>query len=1020
MPLVQNLLNSKLVQNSVDIAKNNIQKKNVPQAYQQPPVQQPAYQRPVFQQPTVLKIESPKKENFSFVDWVTKQAADVDTTPYPNTQLSQGFSIAAPRQEVIPVEPFNFEKSVKESRRKFLESEPLIPAIGAALKKDIEDKGFKQASKDTFNTLLSAGKSLLFETGKTGLNLLRAAGEIEFEGMGVRSFDKKRSDEKFLTNYIIRPIEELSKKQFDISTGIEGEIQSGLFQLANGASSLALALGVTYITKNPELAAGLLSSIESFPKYTESRNAGNSVEKSLLLAGSDFAAVALLEGASLNMILKSAKKEAASLFVRGIEGAAKEGLTESAQNTFQNWTTKIGIDDSQEIFEGFTESLIVAGIVGGTVAITAPSVQKSIEKFEKQMVKSGATEEEAKAFTDEYISYLQNSGKNMVDNINNPFKENRTAGLFGMDKFAAGQRPGIEKPAPLPDVRATTFKNEGFNQDYVARQIYNIDKLPVISKGGSDRLVFDLGGNKVLKVAKTARGLSQNYSEVDGFVAGTILPDSYSSGKNYVVVEKVDFKKDREKINKLTKFLQSGDVRDARGNAVQWKIHPVLEEAEANFEIEGLSDLANYDLLWNDLTAARNWGVSAIDGRIVHADGGTLNANILKVDQELKNEFDDIKQENKSLQEQFNDMPANEKASVKSPYAFLGGDKKLTPQQVYERSTKISNLENQIKNIYKEAGQSKDYPEVTKAEEVLYEIYTEMDNSKAGFRIQDQNTGEFSGVDSTFPQWVPDDLRLKSLFNKVVDSLDINSLKFPSGNKPKQRALYNVILDELDSRLGVNTESLRKQVVDGYDIPVANNKNGTTSSSNKSNVVYKSKVYERMENEIPVEARESVGYTKENLVELANNAAKLIKENRDDAYRIATGMKEAPKGQTSAAVNIVMAEKALADGDYQLYSSLVRNRSIAQTRRGQEIVSEKLSVTDNNVARYVKDVIGTRLEKLGDGYLAGVDKIKGESKKQRAIKIIDKEVKKAKQKISRSKEMDIQEAQSIIDKLICK
>lgn len=250
-------------------------------------------------------------------------------------------------------------------------------------------------------------------------------------------------------------------------------------------------------------------------------------------------------------------------------------------------------------------------------------------------------------------------------------------------------RPGIDTPAPLPDTRATSFiQGEGFNQDTVAREVYNIDKLPVISKGGSDRLVFDLGDNKVLKVAKTARGLSQNSSEGDGLVAGTVLPDVYSSGKNYVVAEKVDFSQKRDEINALTKYLSSQNVRDSHGRMDGGKLWNALNNAEEKFNIPGLTDLSNYDLLWNDLTAARNWGVSAVDGRIVHADGGTLNSNILKVDQSLKDEFAQIKDQNKSLQEKFKDMPANEKASVKSPYAFLGGDKKLTPQELYERDTK--------------------------------------------------------------------------------------------------------------------------------------------------------------------------------------------------------------------------------------------------------------------------------------------------------------------------------------------
>ena len=183
---------------------------------------------------------------------------------------------------------------------------------------------------------------------------------------------------------------------------------------------------------------------------------------------------------------------------------------------------------------------------------------------------------------------------------------------------------------------------------------------------------------------------------------------------------------------------------------------------------------------------------------------------------------------------------------------------------------------------------------------------------------------------------------------------------------------------------------------------------------------FKSSVYERLSNEIPPELRESVGYTKENLQINAEKAVELVKADKTEAYRVAMGMKEPPKGQASAIVNIVMSEKALLEGNYELYSKLVKNRSLAQTRRGQEIVAEKLSVTDNSTSRYVKELISARLDKLGKDFFFGLEKIKGESNKQKAIKIIDKEVTKAQEKMSRTKELDIAEAQSIIDKLMCK
>lgn len=194
-----------------------------------------------------------------------------------------------------------------------------------------------------------------------------------------------------------------------------------------------------------------------------------------------------------------------------------------------------------------------------------------------------------------------------------------------------------------------------------------------------------------------------------------------------------------------------------------------------------------------------------------------------------------------------------------------------------------------------------------------------------------------------------------------------------------------------------------------------------TEQIRKAKVAHKklsSRVYERLQNELSPEFREEVNYKDINLMEDAKKAATLIAKDKNKAYRVALGVDEAPAGQTATAVNIAMAEKALSDGNHALAAQLIKNRSLAQTRRGQEIVAEKGSISDNSTSRYVKEIVSTKLELLGKRYLEFLDLGKKASTKERAIKAIDNEVAKARKKI-KSKEMDIQEAQSIIDKLSC-
>jgi len=103
-------------------------------------------------------------------------------------------------------------------------------------------------------------------------------------------------------------------------------------------------------------------------------------------------------------------------------------------------------------------------------------------------------------------------------------------------------------------------------------------------------------------------------------------------------------------------------------------------------------------------------------------------------------------------------------------------------------------------------------------ERVFSEILTELELSEAGRRIFSDQAGGFAGVQSsTFPKWIPDELRSKKLFAKVMGQFNAETLSFPEGNRSKQRALYNALLDEVDLRLGINTSEIRSNIVKLYD-----------------------------------------------------------------------------------------------------------------------------------------------------------------------------------------------------------
>ncbi len=80
----------------------------------------------------------------------------------------------------------------------------------------------------------------------------------------------------------------------------------------------------------------------------------------------------------------------------------------------------------------------------------------------------------------------------------------------------------------------------------------------------------------------------------------------------------------------------------------------------------------------------------------------------------------------------------------------------------------------------------------------LSEVLDELKNAEAGKRIFYHETEEVKAIPSTFPEWIPQDLRKKSLLEKVVKYIE-NDIVPPEKNTREWR-LYEVIRDEIEKR----------------------------------------------------------------------------------------------------------------------------------------------------------------------------------------------------------------------------
>lgn len=217
-----------------------------------------------------------------------------------------------------------------------------------------------------------------------------------------------------------------------------------------------------------------------------------------------------------------------------------------------------------------------------------------------------------------------------------------------------------------------------YDTDKTARERFNIPKLKKIG-GGSDRDVFELGDGKVVKIAKTARGLEQNRMEGEEMLSG-IVPRVFERGLNYVVVEDIPRAKPKDKIftydwdgnvtgestisemqKELSKFTQR-DFNQSNGE---------LQDVLAKY---GLTDIMNFNVLWGDFIAMRNWGYK--DGKAYHTDAGTFAGEDLITSYRGKSNLDDadfrnIYYESKRLKKQFQDTDKSTMYQKEKGFVFF-------------------------------------------------------------------------------------------------------------------------------------------------------------------------------------------------------------------------------------------------------------------------------------------------------------------------------------------------------------
>ena len=156
---------------------------------------------------------------------------------------------------------------------------------------------------------------------------------------------------------------------------------------------------------------------------------------------------------------------------------------------------------------------------------------------------------------------------------------------------------------------------------FAARTRYARSTLPLISNAGSSRIVFDLGGDKVLKLAKNAKGIAQNGVENDGYVQQCgVAANVYDADDEdlWIICDKLDnvTQKEFEQLLGIPfKFYCDAimtNEANVRGTRSVWHnklTHEQMQPLWDNEFICGIFDLmGSMDVLGGDLTKLNSYG----------------------------------------------------------------------------------------------------------------------------------------------------------------------------------------------------------------------------------------------------------------------------------------------------------------------------------------------------------------------------------------------------------------------------
>lgn len=362
-------------------------------------------------------------------------------------------------------------------------------------------------------------------------------------------------------------------------------------------------------------------------------------------------------------------------------------------------------------------------------------------------------------------------------------------------------------------------------------------------------------------------------------------------------------------------------------------------------------------------------------------------------------------------------MADMETAAIERNYSEVEDILKMVKSQQKTNKEELKNsiekYNQDLREYYNKAGEAN--PEVVG--QAWYEVMSELDVAAPGQRLFDEY-GEFQGsLSSTFPDWVPEELRSSKLFDGVVDGIrNPLDMSYPPNSQPRKQALYDAILDEIDSRAELDSQSIRQNIRSLYEESrpkpkpqevVRGSAQGAEGATGQE-VAPTKEVTRPVGGETPSKIGKSIeqkaieqgiasrfdqvaGYDKITIKDQAEKAAELMKD-MDKTSRVVRGEEPLPEGLRGSALITALEEYVKKTGDGIMAYDLANSPLVSETSAAAQELRLVAEREPDSMAKQIMDLKKARekavKEKTGKTAKEAVKEETGKIKKE--VKKVDK------------------------------